>query len=71
MRKLAIDPGKPKTTVMKNITQNLGVTRMYAKFGLRFLITEHKSFNSKSLKMNLKIVTNKENVLEKIISGDE
>ena len=47
------------------------MTRVCAKFIPKLLTTEHKNLRSKIAQDNLKMVSDDENVLKKVITGNE
>ena len=71
VRELEIDLGIPKTTVWEIFNKILGMTRACAKFIPILLTTEQKDLRSEIAQDNLEMVSDDENVLKKVITGDE
>ena len=71
VRELENDLGIPKTTVWKILNKILGMTRVCAKFIPKLLTTEQKDLRSEIAQDNLEMVSDDENVLKKVITGDE
>ena len=71
VRELENDLGIPKTTVSEILNKILGMTRMCAKFIPKSLTTEQKDLRSEIAQDNVEIVSDDENVLKKVITGDE
>ena len=71
VRELENDLGIPKTPVWEILIKVLGVTRVCAKFIPKLLTTEHKDLRSEIAQDNLEMVSDDENVLKKVITGDE
>ena len=71
VRELANDLGIPKTTVWEIMNKILGMTRVCAKFIPKLLTTEQKDLRSKIAQDNFEMVNDDENVLMKVITGDE
>ena len=70
VRELTNDLGIPKTTVWEILNKILGMTRVYAKFIPKLLRTEQKDLCSEIEQDNLEMVSDDENVLKKVITGD-
>ena len=62
--------GIPKTTVWEILNKILGMTRVYAKFIPKLLTTEQKDFRFKIAQDNLEKVSDDENVLKRVMTGD-
>ena len=71
VRELENDLGIPKTIVAEILTENLGMVRVAAKFIPKLLTAEQKSLRLQIAQENLEMVNNNENILKKIITGDE
>ena len=71
VRELESDLGIPKTCVSSIVTDNLGMTRVCAKFIPKLLKVEQKRLRFKVAQDNLEMVADDENVFKKIITGDE
>ena len=71
VRELENDLGMPKTTVWEILNKILGMTRACAKFLPKLLTTEQKDLRSEIAQDNLEKVSDDENVLQKVITGDE
>ena len=71
VRGLENDLGIPKTTVWEILNNILGMTRVCAKFIPKLLTTEQKDLRSEIVQDNLEMVSDDENVLKKVITGDE
>ena len=71
VRELKNDLGIPETTVWEILNKILGMTRVCAKFIPKLLTTEQKDLRSEIAQDNLEMVSDDENVLKKVISGDE
>ena len=71
VRELENDLGIPETTVWEILNKILGMTRVCAKFIPKLLTTEQKDFRSEIAQDNLEMVRDDENVLKKVITGDE
>ena len=71
VRELKNDLGIPKTTVWEIFNNILGMTRVCAKFIPKLLTTEQKDLRSEIAQDNLEMVSDDENVLRKVITGDE
>ena len=71
MLELESDFGIPKTCVLRIPTENLGTTRVCAKFIPKLLTVEQKRFLFQVAEDSLEMVANDENGLKKIITGDE
>ena len=71
VRELENDLGIPKTTVWQILNKILGMTRVCAKFIPKLLTTEQKDLRSEIAQDNLEPVSDDENVLTKVIIGDE
>ena len=71
IRELENDLGISKTTVWKILNKFLGMTRVGAKFIPKLLTTEQKDLRSEISQDNLEMVSDDENVLKKVIAGDE
>ena len=65
------DLGIPKTTVWEILNKILGMTRVCAKFISKLLTTEQKDLCSDIAQDILEMVSEDENVLKKVITGDE
>ena len=65
------DLGIPKTTVWEILNKILGMTRVRAKFIPKLLMTEQKDLRSEIAQDNLEIASDDENVLKKVMTGDE
>ena len=61
----------PKTTVWGILNKILRMTRVCAKFIPKLLTTEQKDLRSQIAHDNLEMVRDDENVLKKVITGDE
>ena len=71
VRELENDLGIPKTTVWEILNKILGMTGVCAKFIPKLLTTEQKDLRSEIAQDNLEMVSDDENVLKKVITGDE
>ena len=71
VRELENDLGIPKTTVWEILNKILGMTRVCAKFIPKLLTTEQKDLRSEIAQDNLEMVSDDENVLKKVITGDK
>ena len=71
VRELENDLGLPKTTVWEILNTILGMTSVCAKFLSKLLTTEQKDLRSEIAQDNLEMVSDDENVLKKVITGDE
>lgn len=71
VRELECDLGIPKTSVWKILTENLQMVRVCAKFIPKLLTVEQKNLRLEIARDNLEMVNNDENLLKKIITGDE
>ncbi|XP_020299181.1 putative uncharacterized protein FLJ37770, partial [Pseudomyrmex gracilis] len=71
VRELESDLGIPKTTVWRILTENLAMARVCAKFIPKLLMAEQKNLCFEIAQDNLEMISNDENVLKKIITGDE
>ena len=71
VRELENDLGIPKTTVWEILNKILGMARVCTKFIPKLLTTEQKDLRSEITQDNLKMVSDDENVLMKVITGDE
>ena len=71
MHELENDLGIPKTTVWKIFDKILGMTRVCAKFISKLLTTDQKGLRSEIAQDTLEMVSDDENVLKKVITGDE
>ena len=71
VRELENDHGIPKTTAREILNKILGMTRVCAKFITKLLTTEQKDLRSEIAQDNLEMVSDDENVLKKVITGDE
>ena len=71
VRELENDLGIPKTTVWEILNKILGMTRVCAEFIPKLLTTEQKDLRSEIAQDNLEMVSDDENVLKKVITGDE
>ena len=71
VRELENDLRIPKTTVWEILNKILGMTRVCAKFISKLLTTEQKDLRSEIAYDNLEMVSDDENVLKKVITGDE
>lgn len=71
VRELESDLGIPKTIVWEILTEKLGMTRVCAKFIPKLLTAEQKNLRFEIAQDNLEMVNNDENMLKKIITGDE
>ena len=71
IRELENDLGIPKTTVWEIFNKILGMTRVCATFIPKLLTTEQKDLRSEIVLDNLEMVSDDENVLKKVITGDE
>ena len=71
VRELENDLGIPITTVWEILNKILGMTRVCAKFISKLLMTEQKDLRSEIAHDNLGMVSDDENVLKKVITGDE
>ena len=69
VRELENDFGIP--TVWEILNKILGMTRVCAKFIPKLLTTEQKDLRSEIAQDNLGMVSDDENVLKKVITGDE
>ena len=70
-RELNNDLGIPKTTVWEILNKILGMTRVCAKFIPKLLTTEQKDLRSEIAQDNLEMLSDDENVLKKVITGDK
>ena len=71
VRELENDLGIPKAPVWEILNKILGMTRVSAKFIPKLLTTEQKDLRSEIAQENLEMVSDDENVLKKVIAGDE
>ena len=71
VHELENDLGIPKTTVREIFNKILGMTRVCAKFIPKLLTTEQKDLRSEIAQDNLEMLSDNENVLKKVITGDE
>ena len=71
VRELENDLGIPKATVWEILNKILGMTRVSAKFIPKLLTTEQKDLRCEIAQENLEMVSDDENVLKKVIAGDE
>ena len=71
VRELENDLGIPKTTVWEILNKILRMTRVCVKFIPKLLTTEQKNLRSEIAQDNLEMVSDDENVLNKVITGDE
>ena len=71
VRELENDLGIPETTVWEILNKILGMTRVCAKFISKLLTAEQKDLRSEIAQDNLEMVSDDENVLKKVITGDE
>ena len=70
VRELENDLGIPKTTVWEILNKILGMTHVYAKFIPKLLTTEQRDLRSEIAQDKLEMVSDDENVLKKVITGD-
>ena len=71
VRELENDLEIPKTTVWEILNKILAMTFMYAKFILKLLRTEQKDLRPEIAQDDLEMVSDDENVLKKVITGDK
>ena len=71
VRELENDLGIPKTTVWEILNKILAMTRVCAKFLSKLLTIEQKDLRSEIAQDDLEMVSDDENFLEKVITGDE
>ncbi|XP_076058559.1 protein GVQW3-like [Oratosquilla oratoria] len=71
IRKLEDDLGIPRTSVSEILTEDLGMTRMAAKFVPRLLTHEQKEFCAKTSQDMIQADINDSNFLKQKITGDE
>ena len=71
VRELENDLGIPKTTVWEISNKILGMTRVCVKFIPKLLTTQQKDLCSEIAQDNLEMVSDDENALKKVITGDE
>ena len=71
VRELENDLGIPNTTVWEILNKILGMTRVCAKFIPKSFTTEQKDLRSEIAQDTLEMVNDDENVLKKVITGDE
>ena len=71
VRELENDLGIPKTIVWEISNKILGMTCVCAKFIPKLLTTEQKDLHSEIAQDNLEMVSDDENVLKEVITGDE
>lgn len=71
VRELEDDLGLPKSTIWEIITSNLGMKRVCAKFIPKLLSEEQKNYRVEIARDNLEMVENDNNLLDKVITGDE
>ena len=71
VRELENDLGMPKTTVWEIWKKIPGMTRVCAKFIPKLVTSEQKDLCSEIAQDNLEMVSDDENVLKKVIAGDE
>ena len=71
VRELDNDLGIPKITIWEILNKILGMTRVCAKFIPKLLTTEQKDHRSEIAQDNLEMVTDDENVLKQVITGDK
>ncbi|KAL4105054.1 hypothetical protein QTP88_020329 [Uroleucon formosanum] len=70
-RELEDDLGIPKSTVHRILTEDLGMTRVCAKFIPKLLSEQQKSLRLEIAQDNLEMINSDENFLKKVITGDE
>ena len=70
VRELENDLRIPKTNVWEILNKILGMTRVCAKTIPKLLTTEQKDLRFKIAQDNLEMVSDDENVLKKVITGD-
>ncbi|GFT88999.1 protein GVQW3 [Trichonephila clavipes] len=61
----------PKSTVWRILTENLGMTRVCAKFIPKLLSDQQKNLRLEIAQDNLEMINSDENFLKKIITGDK
>ena len=71
VHELENDLGIPTTTVWVISNKISGMTRVCAKFIPKLLTTEQKDLHSEIAQDNLEMASDDENVLKKVITGDE
>ena len=71
VRELENHLGIPKTTVWEILNKILGMTRVCVKFIPKLLTSKQKDLRSEIAQDNLEMVSDDENVLKKVITGDE
>ncbi|XP_033224565.1 protein GVQW3-like [Belonocnema kinseyi] len=71
VRELEDELGIPKSTVWRILTENLGMTRVCAKFILKLLTDQQKNLRLEIAQDNLEIINSDENFFQKVITGDE
>ena len=71
VRELGEDLGIPKTIISEILTKNLGMKRVCAKFIPKLLTAEQKNIRLEIALDNLEMVNNDDNMLRKVITGDE
>lgn len=65
------DLGIPKSTVWRIFSENLGLTHVCAKFIPKLLSEQQKNLRLEIAQNNLEIIKSDENLLKKVIIGDE
>ena len=71
VRKLESELGIPKSNVWNILTENLQMTRVCAKFVPKLLTEEQKNLRLEIAEDNLELMNNDENLIKKIVTGDE
>ena len=71
VRELENDLEIPKTTVWEILNKILGMTHVCTKFIPKLLTTKQKDLRSEIAQDNLEMVSDDENILKKVITGDE
>jgi len=71
VRELEGDLAIPKSTVYRILSEDLGMTRVCAKFIPKLLSEQQKSLRLEIAKDNLEMINSDENLLKKVITGDE
>lgn len=71
VRELEEDHGIPKTIVSEILTQDLGMSRVAAKFVPRLLTQLQKNYRVEVAQDNLETIRNNLEFLKKVITGDE
>lgn len=71
VREIEEDLGIPKTIVSEILSQDLGMSRVFAKFIPRLLTEDQKNYRVEVAQDNLETIRNKPEMFKKVITGDE